>query len=75
MVGIGLTAGCAADSRRREHDPPGLRRRRGRPGHREHHLPSEKDAKLAQNLGQLQPFTAVLPQQECMGHFSFSGPP
>jgi hypothetical protein len=27
---------------------------------------SEKDAKLAQKLGQLQPFTAVLPQ-ECMG--------
>jgi hypothetical protein len=27
---------------------------------------SEKDAKLAQNLGQLQPFIAVFPQ-ECMG--------
>ena len=31
--------------------------------------PSEKDAKLAQKLGQLQPFTAVFPQ-ECMGQLA-----
>ena len=35
--------------------------------------PCEKDAKLAQKLGQLQPFTAVFPQ-ECMGQLASSGP-
>jgi hypothetical protein len=34
---------------------------------------SEKDAKLAQKLVQLQPFIAVFPQ-ECMGQFSYFGP-
>jgi hypothetical protein len=33
----------------------------------------EKDAELAQKLGQLQPFTAVFPQ-ECMGQLASSGP-
>ena len=33
----------------------------------------EKDAKLAQKLGQLQPFTAVFPQ-ECMGQLASFGP-
>ena len=33
---------------------------------------SEKDAKLAQKLGQLQPFIAVFPQQ-CMGQLASSG--
>ena len=32
-----------------------------------------KDAKLAQKLGQLQPFIAVLPQ-ECMGQLASFGP-
>ena len=35
--------------------------------------PSEKDANLAQNLGQLQPFIAVFPQ-ECMGQLASFGP-
>jgi hypothetical protein len=35
--------------------------------------PSEKDAKLAQNLGQLQPFLAVF-SPECMGQLASSGP-
>jgi hypothetical protein len=35
--------------------------------------PGEKAAKLAQKLGQLQPFTAVFPQ-ECMGQPSSFGP-
>jgi hypothetical protein len=34
---------------------------------------SEKDAKLAQKLGQLQPFLAVFPQ-ECMGQLASFGP-
>jgi hypothetical protein len=34
---------------------------------------SEKGAKLAQNLGQLQPFIAVFPQ-ECMGQLASFGP-
>jgi hypothetical protein len=34
---------------------------------------SEKDAKLAQKLGQLQPFLAALPQ-ECMGQLASFGP-
>ena len=34
---------------------------------------SEKDAKLAQNLGQLQPFTAVFPH-ECTGQRASFGP-
>jgi hypothetical protein len=34
---------------------------------------SENDAKLAQKLGQLQPFTAVFPP-ECMGQFAYFGP-
>jgi hypothetical protein len=33
----------------------------------------EKDAKLAQELGQLQPFIAVFPQ-ECIGHLASVGP-
>jgi hypothetical protein len=33
---------------------------------------SEKDAKLAQKLGQLQPFMAVF-SQECMGQLASSG--
>jgi hypothetical protein len=33
----------------------------------------EKDAKLAQKLDQLQPFTAVFPQ-ECMGQLAYFGP-
>ena len=35
---------------------------------------SEKDAKLAQKLGQLQPFIAVFPQ-ECMRHLHLLGQP
>jgi hypothetical protein len=35
---------------------------------------SEKDAKLAQKLGQLQPFTAAVFPQECMGQLASSGP-
>ena len=35
--------------------------------------PSEKDAELAQKLGQLQPFIAVLPR-ECMGQPAYFGP-
>jgi len=35
--------------------------------------PSEKDVKLAQKLGQLPPFLAVLPQ-ECMGQLASFGP-
>ena len=34
---------------------------------------SETDAELAQKLGQLQPFTAVFPQ-ECMGQLVSFGP-
>ena len=34
---------------------------------------SEKDAKLAQKLGQLQPFIVVFPQ-ECMGQLASFGP-
>ena len=34
---------------------------------------SESDAKLAQKLGQLQPFLAVFPQ-ECMGQLASFGP-
>jgi hypothetical protein len=34
---------------------------------------SEKDAKLAQKLGQLQPFIAVFPQ-ECMGQLAYFWP-
>jgi hypothetical protein len=33
---------------------------------------SEKDARLAQKLGQLQPFLAVLPQ-ECIGQLAYFG--
>jgi hypothetical protein len=33
----------------------------------------EKDAKLAQKLGQLHPFIAVFPQ-ECMGKLAYFGP-
>jgi hypothetical protein len=36
-------------------------------------LISEQDAKLAQKLGQLQPFLAVFPQ-ECMGQLASFGP-
>jgi hypothetical protein len=44
--------------------------------------PSKKDAKLAQELGQLQPFVAVFPlwstatkvPQECMGQLASFGP-
>ena len=35
---------------------------------------SEEDVKLAQKMGQLQPFIAVLPQ-ECMGQLASFGPP
>jgi hypothetical protein len=34
---------------------------------------SEKDTKLAQKLGQLQPFIAVFPQK-CMGQLASFGP-
>ena len=34
---------------------------------------SEKDAKLAQKLGQLQPFIAVFPP-ECTGQLAYFGP-
>ena len=37
------------------------------------YYPSEKDAKLVQKLGQLQPFVAVFPP-ECMGHLGPFGP-
>jgi hypothetical protein len=47
------------------------RRRQHRQGRR--HRASEKDAKLAQKLGQLQPFLAVLPP-ECMGQLASFGP-
>jgi hypothetical protein len=33
----------------------------------------EKDAKLAQKLGQLQPFIVVFPK-DCMGQLAFFGP-
>jgi hypothetical protein len=50
--------------------PPMARRGRRRANRadpeRDRRLPSEKHAELAQKLGQLQPFIAVLPQ-ECMG--------
>ena len=36
-------------------------------------LPSGKESKLAQKLGQLHPFIAVLPQ-ECMGQLASFGP-
>jgi hypothetical protein len=36
-------------------------------------LKSERDSRLAQNLGQLQPFTAGFPQ-ECMGQLASFGP-
>ena len=36
-------------------------------------IPSEKDAELAQNLSQLQPFLAVFPQER-MGHLASFGP-
>jgi hypothetical protein len=36
-------------------------------------LSSEKDTKLAQKLGQLQPFIAVFPQ-ECVGQLASFGP-
>ena len=36
-------------------------------------LPSEKDADLAQKLGQLQPFLAAIPRQ-CMGQLASFGP-
>ena len=35
--------------------------------------PGEKEAKLAQQLGQLQPFIAAFPQ-ECMGQLACFGP-
>jgi hypothetical protein len=35
--------------------------------------PGEKDAKLDQKLGQLQPFIAALPR-ECVGQLPSSGP-
>jgi hypothetical protein len=38
------------------------------------HIQSEQDAKLAQKLGQLQPFLAVSPRRECMGQLAFFGP-
>jgi hypothetical protein len=41
--------------------------------HRRPDHESEKDAKLAQRLGQLQPFIAILPQ-ECMGQLASFGP-
>jgi hypothetical protein len=34
---------------------------------------TEKDTELAQNLGRLQPFLAVLPQ-ECIGQLASFGP-
>jgi hypothetical protein len=37
------------------------------------HCPSEEDAKLAQELGQLQLFIAVFPQ-ESIGQLAFFGP-
>ena len=47
-------------------DPEELRRRARGPA-------SEKDAKLAQKLGQLQSFIAAFPQ-ECMGQLASVGP-
>ena len=38
-----------------------------------HPVLSEKDARLAQTLGQLQPFVAVFPR-ECMGQLPSFGP-
>jgi hypothetical protein len=63
-----------ADRRRERHlrGRPGLEGLRRRPGE-VRGRPSEKDAKLAQKLGQLQPFLAVLPQ-ECMGQLAHFGP-
>jgi hypothetical protein len=49
------------------------RGRLSRHGHGAFRGASEKDAKLAQKLGQLQPFMAVLPQQ-CMGQLASIGP-
>jgi|FLMP01.3.fsa_nt_emb hypothetical protein len=37
------------------------------------YISGQKDAKLAQKLGHLQPFLAVFPQ-ECMGQLASSGP-
>ena len=45
----------------------------GRAVRAELHVQSEKDAKLAQKLGQLQLFVAVFPQ-ECMGQIASFGP-
>jgi hypothetical protein len=51
-----------------------LQRRHRRGRRRELPQPtSEKDAKLAQKLGQLQPFIAVFPH-ECMGQLASFGP-
>ena len=55
---------------------PQVRDAAGRAEHRRLHAgrpQSEKDAKLAQKLGQLQHFLAVLPQ-ECMGQLASFGP-
>jgi hypothetical protein len=46
----------------------------GRPLSRDQALLSEQAAKLAQKLGQFQPFTAVFPQRECMGQLASFGP-
>jgi hypothetical protein len=55
----GSTPGRAAPPTRTRRSPPPAAA----------HLPGEKDAKLAQKLGQLQPFRAVFPQ-ECMGQLA-----
>jgi hypothetical protein len=51
-----------------DHDPPLVAAAKKVPT-----ITSEKDAKLAQKLGQLQPFAAVFPQ-ECMGQLASFGP-
>jgi hypothetical protein len=63
---LGQPKTLLAAAARREAGAP---RRRGRPRPR----PSEKDAKFAQKLGQLQPFIAVLPP-ECVGQLASFGP-
>jgi hypothetical protein len=39
-----------------------------------HAAECEKDTKVAQKLGQLQPFSAVFPMWECTGHLAYFGP-
>ena len=46
---------------------------RNQPIHEHRALAGEKDATLAQKLGQLQPFIDVFPQ-ECMGQLASVGP-